>query len=90
MKKPVTQVGIQELFMAKAGKNGWDKCFKGTLNRRTDEHGEILHGRINVNDRIIEASARTKDELGEKLDELVLIALHGDNLYERKGGISMN
>ena len=90
MKKPVTQVVIKELFMAKAGKNGWDRCFKGIVDRRTDEHGEILHGKVNVNDRIIQASARTKDELGEKLDELVLIALHGDNLYEKKGSISMN
>ena len=90
MKKPVTQVVIKELFMAKAGKNGWDRCFKGTVDRRTDEHGEILHGKVKVNDRIIQASARTKDELGEKLDELVLIALHGDNLYEKQGSISMN
>ena len=90
MKKQVTQVVIKELFMAKAGKNGWDRCFKGVVDRRTDEHGEILYGRINVNDKIIEASARTKDELGEKLDELVLIALHGDNLYENAGGISLN
>lgn len=90
MKKQVTQVVIKELFMAKAGKNGWDRCFKGVVDRRTDEHGEILHGKVKVNDRIIQASARTKDELGEKLDELVLIALHGDNLYEKKGSISMN
>lgn len=90
MKKQVTQVVIKELFMAKAGKNGWDRCFKGIVDRRTDEHGEILHGKVKVNDRIIQASARTKDELGEKLDELVLIALHGDNLYEKKGSISMN
>ena len=90
MKKPVIQVGVQELFLAKAGKKGWDKCFHGTLDRRTDENGEILHGKIKVNDRIIQASARTKDELGEKLDELVLVALHGDNLYENAGGISLN
>ena len=88
MKKDMN-ISIQELFMAKAGKNGWDKCFRGTLDRRTDEHGEILHGKIKVNDRIIQASARTKEELGEKLDELVLIALHGDNLY-KGSGISMN
>jgi len=90
MKRPVIQVGIQELILAKAGKNGWDKCFHGTVDRRTDKKGEILHGKVNVRGKIIQASARTADELGEKLDELVLIALHGDNLYEKKGSISMN
>jgi hypothetical protein len=91
MKRPVIQVGIQELILAKAGKNGWDKCFHGTVDRKTDKHGEILHGKVNVEGKIIQASARTADELGEKLDELVLVALEGENLFQKAGtGISLN
>ena len=82
MKKPIIQVGIQELFMAKAGKNGWDRCFHGTIDKRIDADGNpILCGKVKVNDTIIQATASNRDELGEKLDELVLYALNSSEIY---------
>ena len=82
MKKQMN-IGIQEIFMAKAGKNGWDNCFHGTIERSTDDNGDpIVYGKIKVNDKIIQATGKDQWELGEKLDELVLVALNGDNLFE--------
>ena len=65
--------------MAKAGKGkaSWDNCFHGTIKRSTDENGDpIVFGRIKVNDQIIEATAKDQWELGEKLDEMVLVILN--------------
>jgi len=70
MKKKLN-IELTELFMAKAGKNGWDNCFYGTI-RRGDG---IVWGNIKVNDGFIIASAKDQWELGEKLDELVLVNL---------------
>lgn len=76
MKKPVLQVGIQELFMAKAGKNGWDNTFMGIIDRGTDTDGNpVVRGRVNIGTGFIVASAKDQWELGEKLDELVLANL---------------
>lgn len=85
-------ISLEELFMAKAGKNGWDRTFMGTIKRGTDENGNpVVRGKVKVNDILIHASARDQQELGEKLDELVLIALIGKNLYKKQGtGISLN
>jgi hypothetical protein len=69
--KEKMNIGIEELFMAKAGKNGWDKCFYGII-RRGDG---IVHGKIKIGDGYIVASAKDQWELGEKLDELVLVNL---------------
>jgi len=82
MKKPVIQVGIEELFMAKAGKNGWDNTFMGTIKRTTDKDGNpIVYGKVKVNGTIIQTSASDQWELGEKLDELVLFVLNSANIY---------
>jgi len=76
MEKPIN-IEITEIFMAKAGKNGWDNCFHGTIKRRVDKNGNpIVYGKIKVNDQIIEATAKDQWELGEKLDEMVLFALN--------------
>lgn len=76
MEKPMN-IEITEIFMAKAGKNGWDNCFHGTIKRSTDKNGNpIVYGKIKVNDQFIEASAKDQWELGEKLDEMVLFALN--------------
>jgi len=79
--KDKMNIEITELFMAKAGrgKNSWDNCFHGTIKRSTDKDGNpIVFGKINVNDQIIQASAKDQWELGEKLDELVLFELNRD------------
>ena len=76
MKKPLN-IEITEIFMAKAGKNGWDKCFHGTIRRSTDENGNpVVYGKIKVNDGLIFATAKDQWELGEKLDEMVLQVLN--------------
>ena len=77
--KEQMKIEITELFMAKAGKNGWDKCFQGTIKRCRDEYGNpIVYGKINVNGRTIQASAKDQWELGEKLDQLVLFEVNRD------------
>ena len=62
--------------MAKAGKNGWDNCFHGYITRGTDEDGNpVVHAKIKMGTGYIVASAKDQQELGEKLDELVLANL---------------
>ena len=76
MDKKKDRLAIQELFMAKAGKQGWDRCFHGTIRRETDADGNpIVYGKIKINDGYIYAMAKDQWELGEKLDELVLANL---------------
>lgn len=70
------RLDITEIFMAKAGKTGWDRCFHGTIMRDTDEHGNsVVRGKIKVNDGYICAQAGDQWELGDKLDGLVLMIL---------------
>jgi len=67
---------ITELFMAKAGRNGWYRCFHGTIKRIVDDEGNpFVFGKIKVNDYYIVSSAKDQWELGEKLDEMVLMVL---------------
>ena len=67
---------ITELFMVKAIKNGWDRCFYGVIRRETDAEGNpTVYGKIKVGDQYIIANAGDQWVLGEKLDELVLIVL---------------
>lgn len=67
---------ITEIFMAKAGKNGWDRCFHGTIRRETDANGNpVVIGKIKINDGYIIASAKDQWELGDKLDLMVLMVL---------------
>lgn len=76
------KIHLTEIFMAKAGKNGWDRCFHGTIRRETDTMGNpVVYGKIKVNDCYIYAMASDQWELGEKLDELVLLVLNA-NLHQ--------
>lgn len=69
-------IEITELFMAKAGKKGWDRCFHGTIKRDVDEDGNpVVYGKIKVNDGYIIAKATDQWILGEILDEMVLMVL---------------
>lgn len=75
MKKEL-KIEITEIFMAKAGKNGWDRCFHGTIRRERDADGNpVVYGKIKVGDGYIYAKAKDQWELGEMLDEMVLMIL---------------
>ena len=88
-----SKLEITELFMAKAGKTGWDRTFIGTIKRDIDVDGNpVCYGKIKVNDGFICAKAKDQWELGENLDEMVLLVLE----YELQGNpnpdsyVSMN
>ena len=56
---------LVELFMAKAGTKGWDRCFYGTIRRETDADGNpVVIGKINVNDGYIIAKKGYKPTNG--------------------------
>lgn len=66
---------ITEIFCAKAG-NDWGRCFHGTIRRETDADGKpVVIGKIKINDGYIIASAKDQLELGNKLDQMVLMIL---------------
>ena len=72
---------ITEIFMAKAGKGnaGFDRCYHGTIRRGRDANGNpVVCGKIKVNDGFIYANAPDQFELGEKMDEMVLLILDYD------------
>lgn len=74
---------ITELFMAKAGED-FNRCFYGTIKRLSDANGnKYCLGKINVNQGWVCARAGCQEELGKRLDELVLLVLdyglHEDN-----------
>ena len=76
--KKVKNIEITELFMAKAG-NDFSKCFHGTIKRGHDENGNPkVWGKIAINDGFILASASNQEELGKKLDEMVVFVLKND------------
>ena len=67
---------ITEIFMAKAGKRGWNRCFHGTIKRETDADGNpVVIGKIKVGEGFILAQASDQWILGDRLDELVLLVL---------------
>ncbi|MBN1182365.1 MAG: hypothetical protein JXB49_08775 [Bacteroidales bacterium] len=68
---------ITEIFMAKAGKNGWDRCFHGTIRRETVDGNPVVYGKIKVNDGYIYAKASSQEDLGTQLDEMVFMILDG-------------
>lgn len=83
MDKPL-RIEIKEIFMAKAG-NDWSRCFHGTIKRGYDENGSpVVRGKIKVNDGFICAMAGSQDELGEKLDDMVLLILN-HNIQSKAG-----
>lgn len=76
MKDKKSGIELTELFMGKAGKTGWDRCFHGIIKRETDADGNpVVIGRIKVGDGFILAQAANQYALGERLDELVLMVL---------------
>ena len=75
-KKKDLKIEITELFMAKAGKKGWDRCFHGTIKREIDSDGKpVVFGKIKVGDGYIYAMAIDQWILGDMLDEIVLMVL---------------
>ena len=75
MKDKKDRLEIQELFMAKAG-NDFSRCFHGTIRRETCVDGNpIVYGKIRIGDGYICAMASHQDELGERLDDMVLMIL---------------
>ncbi len=65
--------------MAKAGKQGWDRCFHGDIRRLRDADGNpVIYGKIRLGDGYIYATAEDQWILGDVLDELVLLVLDYD------------
>ena len=74
--KKELKIELTELFLAKCGKTGWDRCYKGTIRRATDEDGTpIVYGKIYVEGGFIYGIGRDQWELGERLDDMVLMIL---------------
>lgn len=70
------KIQLTEIFMAKCGKKGWDRCFHGTIKRFADDNGNpVVCGKIKIHDGYLYAKASDQWELGEILDELVLMVL---------------
>ena len=70
------RIELTELFMAQADKY---RCFYGTIRRELDSDGRpLVRGKIKVNDGFILSQAGNQDELGRKLDEMVLLVLDYD------------
>lgn len=75
-KKNDLKIQFTEIFMAKAGKKGWDRCFHGTIKRDVDKNGNpMVYSKIKVNDGFVYAMAIDQWKLGEMLDEMVLMVL---------------
>lgn len=75
------KIELTEIFMAKAGlgNKGFDRCFHGTIKRDFDEdENPIVYGKIKVNNGHILATGKDQWELGNKLDELVVLILDHD------------
>lgn len=71
-------IEIIEIFMAKCGKGnkGFDRRFHGTIKRGTDENGNpMVYGKIKINDGFIYSMASSQLELGDMLDEMVVMIL---------------
>lgn len=81
----IKKLEIVEIFMAKCGRTGWDRCFHGTIKRANDNNGNpVVCSKIKVNDGYIYAMAKDQWELGEMLDETVLMILD-NNIHSDAG-----
>jgi len=79
MIKKKDKLEITEIFMAKAGKHGWDRCFYGTIQRGLESDGSsVVRGKIKVKEGFVLAQAGCQDELGSRLDELVYLTVEYD------------
>lgn len=86
MNKKKDNLEITEIFMGKCG-DDWSRCFHGTIKRGFDENGSpVVYGKIKVNNGFIYAMAKDQWELGEKLDEMVLMILD-KGIHEDTGNI---
>ena len=86
MKKKPIIIEINELFLSKAE---WKRTFTGTITRTQDEHNNpLIHGKIPVkyknHDGYVYSIASEEDELGKKLDEMVIMVL-GHGLHNEQG-----
>lgn len=73
-KKKSGRIEITELFMAKCGKKGFDRCFYGTINREKDDKGKeiAVNSAIFLKDEgMIWARAEDQRKLGDMLDAIV-------------------
>lgn len=78
-------IQITEIFMAKAGKTGWDRRFHGTIKRTKDENDKsMVYGKIKINDGFIYAMAEDQWILGDMLDQMVLMILD-EKIHDNKG-----
>ena len=85
-KKQELKLEITELFMAKSS---WDRCFYGTIKREMDDNGiPFVFSKIKVNQGYICSRANSQWELGEMLDELVVMILD-KGLHSNIGVTSM-
>lgn len=69
---------ITELFMAKRGKTGFDKCFYGVIFREKDESGKetAVNGNILLpGEGMIWSRDVNQDAYGENLDSIVELRL---------------
>ena len=73
MSKGDNKIKITELFMAQADR---DRRFFGSIKRETDSDGlPVIRGEITMKDGFLLAQADTQQELGKKLDEMILMVL---------------
>jgi hypothetical protein len=92
-KKKLPDIQITELFMAKRGKKGFDKCFYGVIFREKDDTGKeiAVHGNIYLKDEgMIWSRDVNQVVYGENLDTIVELrldyGLHNDPGVKAKFG----
>jgi len=88
MKKEL-KIKLTEIFMAKCGigNKGFGRCFHGTICRERDAEGNpVVYGKIKVGAGYIYATGKDQWELGEKLDQLVVMIINS-NLHADAGKI---
>ena len=79
------KIQITEIFMAKAGRTGFDRCFHGTIRREKDEDGNpMVFSKIFINGGYILAKEKDQWALGENLDDIVLLILD-KGIHDNKG-----
>lgn len=71
---------LTELFMARAGKKNWDRCFYGTITREKDSEGKEISvsGKIKMDEGYIWSRAANTEILGDNLDDLAELRLDYD------------
>jgi len=78
-KKPDDLI-VTEQFMAKKGKNGWNRCFYGTLNRKHVSHDDFrVFGKVRVKSGVIWSMAASSESWEEAYD---LLAENMDGMVE--------